>query len=278
MICFRALFFLTSLYFVASPILAQSLDVVKKEALINQAEELMLNSERTKALELLKKRWKDEKGKAKKELATKMDEFARIFLSESGQQAFELGQSLTLEKGSQAENQYKEALKLEDNNISILFAIAALRIREKNWNAALDEIEKILELVPSSEKAQILKIRVQVADGKLKEAQEELRLMEPFKSKDLDKVQVELWIKQEEFKKAKELLQSKFDKTAPDAEVEFLKFRLRQLQKEPVAEVGQSYLNLCKNVSPLSQREMSQSPFKCMEVEGVAKIISENEP
>lgn len=260
-----------------SPVLALPTDVAKREALIGEAEELMLNSERTKALNLLQKQWKLEKGKAKNKLAEKMDELARIFLSEAGQQAFELGQSLTLEKSSQAENQYNEALKLEDKNISILFAVAALRIREKNWGAALEEIERILELQPASEKAQILRVRVQTADGKLKDAQDALVKIESRIGLELDKVQVELWLKQKELKKADELLRAKFKNPGQDSETEYLKFRLRQLQNKPVLEPGRAYLNLCKNVSSLSQREISQSPFKCLDVEEVAKIISENE-
>jgi lipopolysaccharide biosynthesis regulator YciM len=246
--------------------------------LAERAEDLVLKSKRKAALVLLAGEWRISRGAVKAALASKMDELARVFLSENGQKSFELGQSMSLEKAAIAESHYMDALKSEDGNVNILMAIAALRIREKNWNQALDTLETVLKTLPSSSEARLWRIETLLAAAKTEDAKLELEAQGPELEKtDLEELQTKILVHQEKWAEAAAKVTELLKRQPENPELYLLKFKIEQAEQKSGYEPAQKYLELCKKLSPVSQKQLSRDPFKCFEEANVAKILDEFE-
>ena len=262
---------------VASLAFAQ-VDTKSLQALIAEAEELVLKSKRTDALKLLGAEWQKAKPQTKAALALKMDELARVFMTERGQKAFELGQSMAVDKGNMAEPQYVESLKAEDNNVSVLLALAALKIKEKNWAQALESLTLIETLLPASREVKVLRLKALLAASNLDQAQLALASLQPVPKKyDVEELSAELLLRQEKFVDAKLKIAELVKKQPENPDMHYLKWKLEEQQKRLGRQSGEKYLELCKNLAPTSQKQLSQNPFRCLEQLEVAKILGEFE-
>lgn len=251
---------------------AQSLDKSFKAA-----EQLMLNSEREKAIQLLGQSWQKSSGKTRQRIEKKMDELARLFLTEAGQISYELGQAMNLENSSVAESHFRKALTTEDKNVSILFSLAALKIREKKWSQAEEFLETILSVLPSSSQAWLWKIRIEIEKGDLEQAETYLDQKKEKTSAEWEFLRALILLQNKKIEAASANIEKISTSNKSSVRVELLKFRLHQLKNSDVEPSGQAYLSLCKSKSPITLREISQDPFHCIEQDEVAKFIDEIE-
>lgn len=266
--------------FSAPPLPAETEKDKNLQKSLSKAENLVLDSKRSEALKELQSLWQKAKAQDRPVLEQKIEELGQIFLTEKGQRAFELGQSLPWEKYKLAENQYDEALAVEDRNLMILKAKAALRIRESGGLKGLEEVEELLKITPWSQDLQALRLQLLLKQGEIEVVEEELKLpaSKSPSSTLMEKLRIHRMLEQEKYVKASEALNGLLKKQPQDPELYALKAELQKAQDQNWTASVKRYLELCKKLQPISLKTLTENPLMCLKVEEFEKIIDEIEP
>jgi len=142
--------------------------------LVQQVEEFSLQKKRKKASELLLLNIEPmaASSRRRRQLITKLHLLMKMFYTEKAQQMYESGESLYYSGAGGAATKFKEALKIEGDNVSVLLALARTDLQRGNCDESLTTLGHIKKLDPYLHEAKVLRFKVLVCKGQFEELNE----------------------------------------------------------------------------------------------------------
>ncbi len=121
--------------------------LVQASEVLESARELIIQGDRTKALNLLQNEILiTKKTKDKEKLSKELNKLSEIFLSEKSQKLYQQALTLFYVRGSQYKNKLAEAEKIEPNNLKILGSKLWSNLVEKKCSSAQDVMGQIRKI------------------------------------------------------------------------------------------------------------------------------------
>ncbi len=242
---------------------------------IVRARELVVLRDRPAALNVLKEAISVEKvGSRRAELLREQSRLASLFLTNEGQRAYELAESIRYSGQPSFMSKYDEAEKLEGPNWQILVGRGLGHLQQKNCQKALLDLSAAEALDPQREEVAILRAKAEVCDGVPVLSQTDAKLdtvknWSLFKKTFLAQRAFEEGRSEEALKMAREI--SQLDDQFPMGYYwawQSLKGEVKQGMDE-----GLRYLKLCKNLGAAVRRKYFLEPDLCINTEAVEEFI-----
>ena len=223
--------------------------------LVTKAQNLTLQRDRLQTSQVLIRGLQRENktSAAYRELSRALEDLTSVFYTEKAQGLFATGESQMESKPHDAIDQFQEALRIEDGNITILKAIARTHLRLAECSKADTAIKSAEGMNPYSSEIKLLRLQVL----ECQKSYDLLALRLAAHDPDLESVekfsrglQVADLIRQKELKKAKMLL-SNWETQMPDyPEVYYWKWQLAKETGDPERLAAVKYAQLCQNLTP----------------------------
>lgn len=203
---------------------------------------------------------------------------AAVFMTSEGQRLFELAESIRFSTQLNYMAKYEEALKLEDGNIQILISQTVGWLRAKECAKAAASIQEASELNSELEEVIILQAYVQLCLEEPSLTREKLLALTVSKENIFKKILLAKKAKQDENKKdmltaAREAIE--LDKNYPTAY--YWAWSAIKDEENAGLDEAQSYLSLCRELTPQKRRKYASDPELCLEISNVEKFIHELE-
>jgi tetratricopeptide (TPR) repeat protein len=219
------------------------------------------------------------KGKAK--LLDSLKTMGEVFFTDKGQRIYETGQSLAYENPESALNSFREALLLEDSNVTILLGIARAQLARKDCVAAAKTLKTVSELNPFDEALRFLEGKTFLCRDDVASALEKLK---GDASEDVVKMVTLASALHENGndKEALSLLQKTVTKDPFYPEAHYWLWKLTELGGDGAEEHAQRYAVLCKNLNTRTRRKYLNEPRLCAQAQEIDEAIKNaqknNEP
>lgn len=267
----RALFFTALFFFFTSAIAQKKVAVESSAAVIERAQNLILQKDRHQALSLLARALQREsgKGQSQAELKRASIEMSRLFLSDKTQQAYEVALSLRRLEPAQAQARLQEVLKQEPENALIVLELAQVHILRSECNQALELIERTLALIPFDEELILAQVQALVC---LKKYDHPLILTISQQVKRSGSLQVYWLLSEMELanvetsrSRSVNLLSQliKLDPLLP--QISYWRYRIEENKKNALNS-AQKYVMTCQNMTSADYRKYSKDPQLCKNI------------
>lgn len=251
------------------------------KSIIQKAQELSLNQERVKAVQLLVSEIeRDQKNQsAQQSLKKTLANLSEIFYTEKAQSTFEMGRSLSLKTPEAGIDKFTEALALEPDNIKIMRELAKEYLVSGECQKALDLSRKALMQNPYNSDFFLLRLQSKVCLGNVEDIEAELA--NPYivgSEKETLGPYINLIITQYYFSQQKynialntvsKIKQAEFPE--PFYWKGMIKMRLGQ---SPVSEF-ESYVDLCKEKAGKSVPRFPLEPRTCRELKSIEQKLEQ---
>lgn len=251
---------------------------------LKSPKELILAGQRKEAIEALYRQ--KVKPAEQKKVRQEAERYSTLFLTEQGQKAFELGESMSESNPELALTKFDEALTTEGENIQILRAIGQIYLKQQNCRAAEKLADRGLAIHSKSAIARILKLEALDCQASGEALSEQLKLVasdEELKSQ----VVVQIFLARDQIKKGsleaglkslRELTQQK--SVFPEAW--YWRWKLDPEQGQLQARFAEEYVKACNNMSPRLKRESLKKGSLCLNIEiakaAIAESVESDEP
>ena len=223
--------------------------------LITKAQNLTLQRDRLQTSQVLIRGLQRESrnSSAYRELSRALEDLTSVFYTEKAQGLFATGESQMESKPHDAVDQFQEALRIEDGNVTILKAIARTNLRLAECSKADSAVKSAEAINPFSSEVKLLRLQVlecqksyDLLTARLLARDPDLEPVEKF----IRGLQMADLIRQKEIKRAKALLAS-WETQMPDyPEVYFWKWQFAKETGEPERSAALKYAQLCQNLTP----------------------------
>lgn len=249
---------------------------------IREAQKSALAKNRKEATAKLIDAIKNEKpnSRPRARLLESLKTISEMFFSDKGQRLYETGQSSFFESTDTALLRYREALEVEDSNLTILVAIARTQLSKKDCGSASTTLRMASQINPYSEAVQFLQSRVFLCEALPKEAVALLRAVpmdDPVVIVALASAHLQNGLPRE----GRALLQKALAKDGSYPEAHYWFWRANATQPAVADEHGRKYLALCKNLALKTRQKYLKEPHLCgqtQEVEDALKNSQNTEP
>ncbi len=207
---------------------------------------------------------------------------AKVFFTDKGQKAFEAGQASAFDNPDFALSQFRRALELEDDNLSVLLSLARLHIARRECAIALEFLVRARELHPLNGDAAVLELRGLQCLGRaelLREKSKVLPVLDPWQQSFVQFLTAKDLIEQGQAKKASDVLLKVSEENPQFPEVYYYLAKAGRELKKDIESWQQRYVVLCKRMNVRERRKFALEPMLCFaskEVEDeLAKTDSE---
>lgn len=245
--------------------------------IIEKAYNLSLQKDRSQAINILVGAIKQENLKQGNtaELIKALQQVSYLFYSDRAQQVYELALSLRRTDISQAIQKINEALRIENENLSLFAELQRLFIIRGDCSNALDNVAKAREQNPFDEELILLQAQAQACLKKWDDYKKNRELIDVKKSpyaKPWLSLDIELAISEKKLPKAKEITLNleKIDSTHPEL-FYWQWFLATPTEKTALA---QKYIKECNNLTATKYRQYMIDVNLCRkmtEVESASK-------
>lgn len=261
-----------ALFCFLNPALAQKKAAVEStSAVVERAQNLILQGDRHQALALLNRAIQRDqlKPQAQVELKKASYEMSRIFLSDKSQQAFEVALSLRRLEPAQALARLQEVLKTEPDQVLIILELSQVMMLRNECGQALELIEKTQLLIPFDEDLMLARMQSLLC---LKRFDHPVFLTLNQQSRRPGPqqlfwllIELEQAFVEESLVKARSMLEQiqKLDGQAP--QIQFWRFRIEENKKNHLNS-AQKYVMSCKNMTAADYRKYSKDPQLCKSI------------
>lgn len=251
---------------------------------IEQAQALAVKKNRTEACAILREALKNTPAPAKTarvRLGEALHNLSRAFVTDKGQRAFEAGRALMFENPEIAMARFREALSLEDQNVSVLASLAKLNLFKDACDEALETIERARGVNPYAGDVAVLELRALLCLKRLQDFRDRARQLPSLDRHEEQAVQfftAQSWLREKNPKKAAETL-TRLTEEMPQFPDGFLALARAE------AELGHEnqrwlkrYVTLCKAVTASDRRRYSLEPRMCSEIKEVEDELAKRVP
>lgn len=248
--------------------------------IIEKAQNLSLQKDRSQAVQLLKLaiRKESKKSVAYRELGQAIVDLSNLFLSEKSQQLYELGLSLWMSDPGMAQNKLAEALKNEPDNLMIEMALARISIAQNECAATADRLAKYKELQLYIEELRLLYGQIAICRGQFEDYPPIKELGDPkggLLHAFWTALEMEYLFKKKAFSKILEIVNSE-EKQSRHPEHFYWAWRAQTEMKQKAERMGQKYLNMCKTLGSRQLRDLVFDPNLCRRTTEVETYLKKN--
>lgn len=279
----RAALYCAALLFLSSPVNASLLDVKSKKSetskdIIEKAYNLSLQKDRSQAINILVGAIKQENFQSGNtaELIRALQQVSYLFYSDRSQQNYELALSLRKSDPTQALQKISDALRIENDNLSLFNEQQRLAIIRGDCSGALENINKERLHNPFDEFLILLQAQANACLGKWDaylKARDASEYKKSAQSKFWTVLEIEYQISTGNSMKAKDLQAGLFKLDPRYPESLYWGWRLANaIEKDSI---GQKYVKECKNLSAALYRQYMIDIKLCRrmtEIETASKI------
>jgi hypothetical protein len=254
--------------------------------IISKAQNLVLQKERSQALDLLYYALKQEnpKGPAYKEIKKNMSSISRVFIFEKAQQAYELAISMRKQDLTQSYKTLKDGLSHEKDNLNLLLALSRLEVSKNECAVGKETFQKIPKPLSTDEEVQLLEAQllfcgkenlepssISVADQRIIEMQN-FQLSNSSLGLYWSLLELRKFEIQKNEQKIKEKLKT-LDSLAARQHPDLLYWQWKISKKtDPYRnQLGHKYILSCQSLSQRQSREYLIDPFLCQRVAEVER-------
>ncbi len=250
--------------------------------LVQKAQNLTLQQDRLQTSQvLLRGIQRESRGSpAYRELVRVLDDLTSVFYTEKAQNLFATAESVVETKPREAIEQYQEAYKSEDRNVSILKGLARAHLRLNECDRAEARVRSAEEVNPYSGEVKLLRLQTlacqknfDVLATRLSARDPELETLE----KNLRGLQIlDLWHRKES-KKAKALVMTWESQSPEYPEVYFWKWEISKDQETTDRVAAGKYVQLCQNLTPRKRKSFSLDVSLCKGKEAAELFLKQKE-
>jgi predicted Zn-dependent protease len=229
-----------------------------------------------KLIEALKTEKYPPKGRAKVQEALK--NISEMFFTDKGQRLFETGQSSFYESADTALTRFREALEVEDSNLTILAAMSRAQLSKKDCAASEGTLKTAMQINPYSDTVKFLRAKTYLCNKSATEAATLLKT-EPLEDPVVAVTLASAFFEQGISKDAMILLQKAAKQDSSFPEVHYWLWKVNDENPEAAEEQGLKYVALCKNMNLRTRQKYVNEPRLCaqtQEVEDAIKITQKN--
>lgn len=249
--------------------------------IIEKAYNLSLQKDRTQAVSILTGALKREnrKSTAQKELATALEQVAKVFYSDKAQQLYELALSLKSTDTATAVVKLQEASRLEPENTSIEVALARLAISTGDCDGAASRMARQKDLVIAIEELRLLNAQISICQGQFKDYLAIKNSQDPKQLKLIlfwKTLESEYFYRTGAFTKALEAAQAAQKIEASFPEPLYWQWKSEIELKQKQSRVPQKYINLCKTLNSRQQRAYLPEPQLCRRTPEIENFLKKN--
>jgi predicted Zn-dependent protease len=245
---------------------------------IQEAQKLALAKNRKAATAKLIEAIKIEKpaSRARARLLESLKNISEMFFSDKGQRLYETGQSSYFESADTALLRYKEALDVEDSNLTVLTAMARAQLSKKDCASADATLKIAAQINPYSEAVHLLEGKTLLCQNLPKDAIAVLRADpsdDPVTSVTLASA---LW-QNGSVRESVALLQRTLGKDGAFPEVHYWLWKASEAQAEVAEQHGGKYVALCKNLALKTRQKYLKEPRLCGQTQEVEDAIKNSQ-
>lgn len=238
--------------------------------IIQKAQSLTLQQDRLQASQVLVRVIKSESynKKAQEELKKNLNDISTLFYTEKTQRLFEYAKSLFRESPQEALEKFKEAIKAESDNISILLWMARLSMVSGKCDEASATVTKALGINPFYTPLQLTDLQVkacQQAIEPLNKAVAEYKPLEMLYPLYFHMILVQKFFTQKQYPEATYHIEKakQIDKEYP--EIYFWESQILEKQELSFRESASRYIRSCKTISKADYLKYELEPRLCNE-------------
>lgn len=238
--------------------------------IIQKAQNLTLQQDRLQASQVLVRVIKSEmyNKKAQEELKKTLNDISTLFYTEKTQKFYEYAKSLLRESPVEAAEKFKEAIKVEPDNILILLWMARLAMVTGKCEEASASITKALEVNPFYPQLQLTDLQIkaclQVIEP-LNKAASEYKYLETLYPLYFNMVLVQKFFTQKQYPEATYHIEKakQIDKEFP--EIYFWESQILEKQELFFKDAASRYIRGCKTIAKADYLKYELEPRLCHE-------------
>jgi predicted Zn-dependent protease len=243
-------------------------------AVIQEARRFMVAKNRKAATGKLITYLKSDKsaGKGRGKVMESLKTLSEAFFTDQGQRLFETGQSLAFENPELALTSFKEALNLEDANVTVLIAIVRLQLSKKDCMSAEQNLKSAEGINPYNDEIQFFRAKTLLC---LKKPKEALALLKTETTEDpvIGVTVANAMFDNGSVTEAAAMLQRALSKDSSYPEVHYWIWKTAEEKSETTDEQGQKYVALCKNLNLRTRRKYINEPRLCSQTQEVEDAL-----
>lgn len=241
---------------------------------IERAQALALKKDRAAAAEVLNQAIEATtpplKGRAR--LIESQASIAKMFFTDKGQKLFESGQSAMYENPDIALNQYREAAKLEGDNLLLIDNIARILLAKQDCGGAVQSLEKARTLYPYAAEPAVLELRALVCQKNFEAFREKMKsapTLEKGQDAFVQYLVAQDLLQQKMWRKASEVLNKVSEDEPQFPETYYWLTRAGQEIGRDTENWAQKYVSLCKGITVRERKRFSLEPRLCTNLKEV---------
>jgi tetratricopeptide (TPR) repeat protein len=264
-----ALFFVEKLSAAADP----------SATVIEQAQKLLLEGHRTRAVEMLVKSIKKEtQPRQKAKLSAALSSISQQFLTEKGQRLYEAGLTLQKPNPQMAMQRFTEAAAEEDANVLVTLGLAQTLILQKKCQEAKTAIDNAMAVNPIDYELLDLRFRANFCLGDRESANQDLRVLEKtdFPAWRLRWLRGQLMLA-DGTPGSQSIIEQVAKEMPKFPEPFFVLWRWPKLNIEQRDEFGKKYVATCKSLSVRGRQDFRFEPELCLHSEEVQAEIEKDQ-
>jgi hypothetical protein len=219
--------------------------------------------------------------KLKSRLQESLNNVGKVFFTDKGQRLFEAAQSSAYDNPDLALGQFREALKLEDDNILVLTNIARVQLAKQDCAGALLTLDRARQLNESASEPAVLELRGLICQRNYEAFREKQKLL-PSLDKDQesfvaylaaqDLMQQKLW------RKAFDTLSKVSEEQSQFPETYFYLLKAAAELDRETDRWAEKYIELCTGLTTRTRRRYAYEPRLCANAKEVSDELANKNP
>jgi tetratricopeptide (TPR) repeat protein len=249
--------------------------------LIQKAQNLTLQRDRLQTSQVLSRALgREAKGStAFKELVRALDELTGVFYTDKAQNLFAVAETNSENKPREAIDNYLEALRIEDGNVTVLKALARAYLRAGDCDRADSTVKSAESVNGFSVEVKLLRLQVidcqkkpELLTSQLSSTVADLEAAEPF-SKGL---QMKDLLRRKDLKKAKSALAQWENQNPENPELYYWKWQYGKQAGAEDRSAALRYSQLCQNMSARKRKSYNLDVDLCKGKEAVDAYLKDS--
>ena len=246
---------------------------------IQKAREAFLQEGRKDALKILAKSVRKQKDKTDSKELSEAEKLATRFKTDEAQREFELGESLYFSEQAGSLDKYKNALKLEPDNLTILYAMIRYYLKEGSCSAAKLQLKNARNVWKYAKLQYYYNLKIGECEGKSLDLVKvrNLKKLSPELGSMATVLEIQALVEKGYGKEALKLEKLLEGRDKSFSEIYFWLYKAGEL--EDGGELGylRKYLKLCQSYGASERRSFRLEPLLCGRIKQVRAMVSKLE-
>ena len=212
-----------------------------------------------------------------KELIKSLEQLTTFYITEKGQLMASFAKTISSERPKEAIEQFQEALKFEPHHVGLLRELSRNYLSQRDCSKAAPHIKQLEALNPFSAENKLLVLQEMECAGEFEALAAKLnsREAEPDVEGYIRPLLVSESLHRKDTKRVTGVLVTWETLDAKDPELHRWKWVASLAVSKPDRSAGETYLRLCRALTPASRQKYSLNPVLCRNVDQVTKEMQQ---